>query len=627
MRPERASIGIVLGLVLLNLAVFLQVRRFEFVNLDDGIYVVRNADLDAGLDREIAVRTFTTPFLANWAPLTLLSFHLDHALYGKRPAGYHVTNVALHTLATLLLFAALMRMTGRAAPSAFVAAVFAVHPLHVETVAWISERKGVLAGCFWMAGLLAHARYAERPSAGRYAQVLACLGLGLLSKPVLVTFPFALLLLDHWPLRRLSRRALLEKLPMLLLVAGACALTLWAQRAGGAMAFAERSAIPLEWRLANAMDACWQYLREAVWPVGLSAYHPHPLGTLAPGRTLAQAGLLAALSVFALRARRHPELGVGWLWFLGTLRPTLGLVQVGSMGRADRYTYIPLVGLGIALAFFADAQARQRPRAQRLVAALGAVAVAALAAAAWVQAGSWRSSESLYEQNLASEPGSAFGHGGLALVRVEQQRFEEAEHHFLEQQRLRPDLGRDPLRDFQILMGARAAGRGDEAEAIARYERALALDPASPVANGVLGAALVRAGQRVLARPYLARAVAAEGAPAVAYAALAVVLAADGQEALAVASGREALRKDPELGWAANNLAWILATSADPRLRDPAQAVRLAEGAVRRADPPDAEFLDTLATAYAAAGRPEDARRAAAAAAALGPPSRTQPGR
>ena len=627
MRAERAARArfTALALVAISLAVFAQVRRFEFVNLDDGVYVARNAALDAGLGRERLVQIFREPFLANWAPLTLLSFHLDHALFAKDPAGYHLTNVVLHALAALLLFAALVRMTGRLSPSAFVAAVFAVHPLHVETVAWVSERKGVLAGLFWMAGLLAYARYAERTSARRYALVLACLVLGLLSKPVLVTFPFALLLLDHWPLRRLSHRALVEKLPMLALVAASCAATLWAQRAGGAMVFAERHAIPLAWRLENAVDACAQYLREAVWPAGLSAFYPHPLGAPAPGRLLVAAALLAALTLGAWRARRrHPELPVGWLWFLGTLVPTLGLVQVGSIARADRYTYVPLVGLALALGFFADACVRGSPRAQRVVAALGAAAVAVLAAAAWVQAGTWRSSESVYEQNLAHEPESGFGHGGLALVRVEQGRFEEAEHHFLEQYRLRPDIGREALRDFEMLMGARAAAAGDAAQAIARYERALALDPGSARAQGVLGAALVREGRYAAARPHLERAVALAEAPAVAHAALAVVLAAEGQEAAAVRRGRAALAIDPELGWAANNLAWILATTRDPSLRDPAEAVRLAEAAVRGSDPPDANFLDTLATAYAAAGRPEDARRAAAAAAAAAtsPPTR-----
>ena len=623
-RARRARFAALsLGLVALLLAVFLPVRHFEFVNLDDGINVVHNPNLDAGLDPERLVRAFTTPVLGNLVPLTQLSYHLDHALYAKDPAGYHATNLALHALATLLLFAALARMTGRLGPAAFVAAVFAVHPSHVETVAWVSERKGALAGCLWMAGLVAYARHAERPGAGRYLLVVACLVLGLLSKPVLVTFPFALLLLDYWPLRRLSRRAVLEKVPMLLLVAGASALALWAQRAGGAMGFAETRTLTFASRLANAVDAYVHYLRDFVWPVDLTVFHPHPLDSLAPGTVLAEGALLLALSLLALaQARRRRYLAVGWLWFLGTLVPTLGLVQVGSQARADRYTYVPMVGLSIAVAFFADERLRLRPRAARAVAAVAAAAVLALAAAARVQTGTWRSTESLYERNLAIEPQSHAGHGGLALVRIEQERYEEAEHHLLEQYRLRPELGRDPLRDFQILIGSKAALRGDAAQAIARYERAVALDPASAQANGVLGAALVREGRSAQARPYLERALASADAPAIAHAALAVVLAAEGQEALAVQRGREALAKDPELGWAANNLAWILATTGDPALRDPAEAVRLAEGAVAGAAEPNADFLDTLATAYAAAGRPEEARHAAAAAVAASHPER-----
>jgi tetratricopeptide (TPR) repeat protein len=601
-----------LGLVALTLAVFHEAPRHAFVNLDDGIYVVRNMNLDAGLTRERVLGYFTQPFLANWAPLTLLSYHVDHALFGKQPGGYLATNLALHALAALLLFAALVRMTGRELPSAFVAAVFAIHPLHVETVAWVSERKGVLAGLFWMAGLAAHARYAARPGAGRYAVVLGCLALGLLAKPVLVTFPFALLLLDAWPLRRLSRRALVEKVPMLALVAAACALTLWAQREGGAMRFADARELPLALRLGNAADALVHYLRESVWPAGLTVFHPHPLASLSRMRLLGEAGLLGALTLLALRAwRSRPWLAVGWLWFVGTLVPTLGLVQVGSLARADRYTYVPLVGLALAVGWSGAERASRSRRARAAVTACGACAVTALALAAFFQVRHWQSSESLYARNLAIEPESYFAHSGLGLVRVEQGRLAEAEQHFREAFRVRPEYGRGELLRFHLLVGSRAAEAGDDAAAIARYELAVALDPADAQANGVLGAALVRSGRLARARPYLERAVANAQAPAVAHAALAVALAADWRMPEAVAAGREALRRDPGLAWAANNLAWILASSPDPALRDPREAVRLAEAAARGAAATSADVLDTLAAAYAADGRFEPARAAA----------------
>ncbi len=574
------------------------------MNLDDGIFVVSNRALDAGLSWDLVVAYFRTPFLANWAPLTLLSYHVDHALHGKVAGGYLLDNVALHALATLLLFGALVRMSGRTWPSAFVAAVFAVHPLHVETVAWVSERKGVLAGLFWMAGLLAYASYAERPGLPRYLAVLACLALGLLSKPVLVSFPFALLLLDYWPLRRLSRRAVVEKVPMLALVAVACALTLWAQGAGGAMEFAHSHGLSLELRLRNAVHSIVWYLGNSLWPTGLTAHYPHPLGSLSRSRALLEAGFLVAVSALALRAGRTlPPLAVGWLWFLGTLVPTLGLVPAGSQARADRYTYVPLVGLAIALAFSAAELAAGRHRVARALGALGAAGVAALAGAAWLQVRHWRSSESLFERNLAVEPESAVGHHGLALVRIDQDRLEEAEPHLRETFRLRPDLGREPLLRLHLVVGSRAAQRGDAAAAIARYESAVALDPDDADANGMLGAALVREGESARARPHLERSIASGAAPAVAHAAQAFVLAGSGRAADAVREGRLALRKNPDLAFAANNLAWILATSSDPELRDPGEALRLAESAARRADPPDADLLDTLAAAQAAAGR------------------------
>jgi tetratricopeptide (TPR) repeat protein len=602
-RLKRAA-AIALGLVALVVAVFAQARHHEFVNLDDGIYVVRNPALDAGLGREVLVAYFTTPILGHWIPLTRLSYHVDHALFGKQARGYILGNLALHLLATILLFAALARMTRQTWPSAFVAAVFAVHPLHVEAVVWVSERKGVLAGFFWMAGLVAYLRYVERPSRGRYGAVLACLAAGLLSKAVLVTFPFALLLLDHWPLRRLSRHALLEKLPMLALVAGASALALWSQRAGGAMEFAQTYELSLDLRLRNAVHSVVWYLEKSFWPTGLTAYYPHPLGSLSETRALFEAGCLLALSALALGVgRRLPPLAVGWLWFLGTLLPTLGLVQAGSQARADRYSYVPQVGLAIALAYSAAQLAAGRPRALRALGALAGVCVAALGGAAWLQVRSWRSSESLYERNLAVEPGSAFGHHGLGLVRIGQDRLDEAERHLRETYRLRPELGRRPLRRLELLVGSRAAARGDAAAAIERYESAVALDPEDADANGILGAALVRAGEGARALPHLERSVASGAAPAVAHAALAVVLAGSGRAADAVREGRLALRKDPDLAFAANNLAWILATSPDPGLRDPAEALRLAESAARSADAPDPDLLDTLAAAQAAAGR------------------------
>jgi len=620
-------VWVVCALVLLVVAVFQGVRQHAFVNFDDGLFVARNPGLDDGLSVRALIEIFTQPFFANWIPMTHLSYRIDHALWGMWPGGYLLTNLALHALATCLLFAALRRMTGRDGASAFVAAVFAIHPLHVETVAWVSERKGVLAGAFWMAGLLAYARFAERPAALRYAVVLACLAAGLLSKPTFVTFPIVLLLLDHWPLRRLSRRTLWEKLPMLALAALGAALEFRAQHAFGAMTFAETRGLTLGLRICNALDSIVWYLAHSVWPAGLTAFYPYPLDELSVERALVQGAALVGVTGLLLRAgRQQPALAVGWLWFLVTLAPTLGVVQVGAQARADRYMYLPLVGLLIALAYPVAAWMQQRSRGLRSgLAGAALVCVALLAGAAWRQVGTWRDTETLFARNVALEPASAVGHGTLATELVTQERFEEAEPHLEAAFRLSPRENREALLLFHLLVGSRLAKSGDDAGALARYERALALDPEHPDANATLGAALARGGRGAQALAYLERAIASGKAPAIAYAALADVRAASGRPADAVLAGREALRRNPDLGWAANNLAWLLATSPDPALRDPAEAVRVAERAATRSEAPSPDLLDTLAAAYAAAGRfdaaVETAQRAAELADRAGNPA------
>jgi Tfp pilus assembly protein PilF len=605
--------AIALGLAGLTVAVYARAAGHGYVNLDDSAYVVGNALLREPLGPAAAVRHFTTPFFANWTPLTLVSYHLNHAVHGTAFAGYLWTNLVLHVTAALLLFAAFVRMTGRPWASGFVAAVFALHPLHVESVAWISSRKDVLAGCFWMAGLLAHARLAERPeSRARAAAVLGCLVLGLLSKPLLVTFPFALLLLDYWPLRRLSRRALLEKLPMLAVVAVSMAITIWAQRGGGAGAFAEAVVLGLGARLANAVDSLLAYLRQSVWPAGLAVHYPHPQDGLPAARVAGAALALLALTGGALAlGRRRPYLPVGWLWFLGTLVPMLGLVQVGSQARADRYTYVPLVGLAIVAAWGTPDLLTRLRAPRRLALVLGGAAVLALSAHSFQQVGVWRSSETLFAHAVAVEPDSFFGQRGLGLVRIEQGRWPEAEERLERAYRLRPDAGGPALVRLHLLR-ARSAGReGDETAVRARLARVLEIDPRHAGASGLLGASLVREGRYAQARPLLEQALAAPDATAASHAAMGMLALAGGDEAAAARWSREALRRDPGLAWAANNLAWVLATSAEPELRNPAEAVLVAERLPTTGPDADPNHLDTLAVAYAAAGRFAEAAAAA----------------
>jgi tetratricopeptide (TPR) repeat protein len=378
MRRYRTEVVVCVALLLLTAGAFGHVCRNNFVNYDDNDYVVRNPDVKAGLSAAGATWAFTTTRASNWHPLTWLSLQLDAQLYGGDVAwGYHLTNLLLHAAAALVLFLALRRMTGAVGRSAVVAALFAVHPAHVESVAWVAERKDVLSGLLWMLTLLAYAWYAERPGVGRYLLVLLAFALGLLAKPMLVTLPFVLLLLDYWPLGRVGApfsrerpasagpalagrsrlNVLLEKLPLFALTAAACLVTVYAQEKGGAVNSLERLA--LRERLINCVVAYADYLGKLVWPAALVPFYPHPRESLSLGQAVRDGLVLILITAGVVWARRRRYLTVGWLWFLGTLVPVIGLVQVGAQAMADRYTYVPYVGLFIALTWgAADLAAR-----------------------------------------------------------------------------------------------------------------------------------------------------------------------------------------------------------------------------------------------------------------------------
>jgi hypothetical protein len=411
------------------LALYARTRTFEFLNYDDDVYVTRNAMVRQGLTLASARWAFTSAAAANWHPLTWLSHMLDVELFGLDPGAHHLTSVALHAVNAALLLLALCASTRALWPSAFCAAFFALHPLRVESVAWIAERKDVLAGTFWMLTWLAYERYARRGGRLRYGLVVVCFGLGLMAKPMLVTLPFVLLLLDVWPLGRWkpggprSPRPSLaptsslpslapthpgmsgetrgvargfhlvrEKTPLFLLAAASALVTARVQRAGGAVG--PLDAIDLAARIANALESYASYLANTLWPSGLIVFRPHPAlsANASPWSltTAAAAGLIAALSALAFAVRRRvPGVLVGWLWFLGTLVPVIGLVQVGLQAWADRYSYLPSIGLAIALVWgalpFFGAPGRRRI-------ALAPAALAVLAAcslATWGQIGTW----------------------------------------------------------------------------------------------------------------------------------------------------------------------------------------------------------------------------------------------
>jgi tetratricopeptide (TPR) repeat protein len=471
-RPAALRIGVSALLVIATFAAYAGVREHRFVDVDDFPMIVHNPDLRAASPGEAVAKAFRARALGNWTPLSVLSLQASQAAHGLDPPAYLLTNVALHAAAAVLLFLALARMTGAPWPSAFTAGVFALHPLHVESVAWAAMRKDSLMGLFWMLTLLAHARHAERPSRGRYAAVLLGLVAALMSKPVAVTLPCVLLLLDAWPLGRLgrpgeARLAWLEKLPMLLPVAGVCAITLLWQDESNALP--DLAKLPLRTRLANAVDAYAAYVRSALWPRGLNFLYPHPAGGPPAGRVALEAAVLLALSAGALAQRRsRPYLAVGWLWFLGTLVPTIGLVQAGVQARADRYTYLPLVGLTLAVAWGAAGLSSRGGAARRALAVLAGGSLLALAVCTSLQVRHWRDAVALHTRSVQVQPDNALEHYRLAHALLRDDRPREAIPHLERTAALAPALA-EPLVD----LGDVYASLGQRDQAMHAWQRAL----------------------------------------------------------------------------------------------------------------------------------------------------------
>jgi hypothetical protein len=425
-----------LALALGVIAVYAQVHDHAFLTYDDDEAITANPGLQLGLSPAGIAWAFRTTLVANWIPLTVLSLLADQSVHGLAPGSVLLENVALHALATLLLFHVFRRMTGTLWQSAAVAAVFALHPLHVESVAWAAMRKDTLSGVFFMLALLAHLRFVEKPGAARQAVVaLACV-CGLLAKPTLVTLPFVLLLLDYWPLRRLVRKdgsldgrrlrsALVEKLPLFVLVAASSVATLWAQGAAGAIVAGK--ALPPGTRLANALVTYVDYVRTSLWPSGLAAFYPAPTSGVPLWEAALCGLLLLAATLLAIRSRlQRPWIFVGWLWFVGMLVPTIGLVQVGSQARADRYMYLPLIGLSILPIWASSEWAATRPALQRALPVVAAVVFAALGASAYQQVGYWRDGVALFQRVQAVTTENALSHAYLGKAFLDRGRGPEA---------------------------------------------------------------------------------------------------------------------------------------------------------------------------------------------------------
>lgn len=499
MNPEPRPIppwAMAAALALLTFAVFAPSLRNDYVDFDDPQYVFDNIRVQQGLTFDNLRWAFTTGYFSNWHPLTWLSYMLDYELFGLAPWGYHLVNVLFHAANAGLLVLALTRLTGAPLLALLAAAFFALHPLRVESVAWIAERKDVLSGFFGILCLLAYANYAKAPSKSRYALVVLWLALGLMAKPMLVTWPCVLLLLDYWPLRRIPSlrdlrafgRCAAEKLPLFALAAASSVATFFAQR-GQAMVTLDE--FPLSIRLANAPVAYARYLANTVWPSGLAAHYAHPGHGLAAAQIAAAVLALLVLTLAALIAvRRAPYVIVGWLWFVGTLVPVIGLVQVGGAAMADRYTYLPAIGLAIAVVWLGAAAAARGPRmGPALLAA--AVAVFAIHAALTIrQIATWRDSEILYTRALAVNPRNHMVHHFLGAAYAKQNRLDEARRHFEQALLISPNqhLALNAL-------GVLYRGQGLQAEAERLFRASIASDPSNGTAHGNLGELLAQTGR------------------------------------------------------------------------------------------------------------------------------------
>ncbi len=635
-------------LLLVTLTSFWPVGRLGFILLDDWDYVYKNPPVQAGLNLNSIHWAFTVAHSSNWHPLTWLSHMLDCELFGLNPAGHHWVNLGFHSANTLLLFLLLVTMVRARWRSFLVAALFACHPMHIESVAWISERKDVLSGFFALLTLMAYTHYCRRKSSARYLTALLLFALGLMAKPMLVTLPVILLLLDFWPLNRWGiappdkfkrkssladfikngRPLFIEKIPFFLLSAASCVITIWAQRTGGSVI----SLNQIAWndRLLHAIASYSLYLEKLVWPTNLAIFYPYT--ATPPDELFCLILVPIVLSILCLwRGRTEPYLFVGWFWFVITLLPVIGLMQVGMQSMANRYTYLPAIGLFVAAAW-AMAHVAARSRFWRTGMALGgAVLILVCVVDTRCQLGYWRSNITLFthvvevtrENNfvgyfhlgnsygeagdldgaarsfrsaLEVAPGFKDARGKLGYVLLFQKKYDEAALEFSEVLRLHP------TNIFaRVYLGHALVMQDRYTDAQAEYQAALQLKPDDADLRSILAAnsQRIQASQALTGLDEMVK----TNATAEVHVQIATMQTILGNYSLAIQHYNTALSLKPDAPDALNNLAWLLATCPEAGIRDGARAVPLAEQACQLTQFNAAVFLGTLAAAYAEAGR------------------------
>jgi protein O-mannosyl-transferase len=587
-------------LLVITFAVFAQTCRFEFVNYDDNIAVYENSYVRAGLTAKSVAWAFTFNDYEYWIPLTSISHIIDAQLFGMKPGGHHMTNVLLHAASVILLFLALRRLTGAVWRSAFVAAVFAIHPLRAESVAWVVERKDVLAGVFFMLALFFYG-----PGLKRGIAVMTCFLVGFLCKPMVVTLPFLLLLIDYWPGGRISKlsdwkKPVLEKLPMLLMVPFLAVLTVITQgHAPGALQTLENNSMLA--RLANAAMSCVIYIKQTFYPVDLIVFYSRTEEHRALWMPIAAALVLVAITAVAFVYRRkHPFLISGWFWYLGMLAPVIGIISFGFMSHADRYTYFPQIGLCIMVAWGANELFGKTPNGRMALATVGIAVVGVLAVVGFNQTKYWRDSETLWNHTLAVNPKSLLAHNNLATVLVDKKDINGAVAHLETAVEINPKF---PQAQNNLGMILSNIGRVDES--IAHFEKCLEADPKYAEGHNNFGSALRRQGKFEDAITHFKKATELDPKYALAHFNLGKTLLITGQAPGAADAYLAGIKLQPQF---LNNkavqrdvyqIAWTLATSPNDAFRNGKKAVQLAqEGSALSHD-------NTLLTAALAAGYAE----------------------
>ena len=529
------------GLVAITWIVFAQTLGHDFVNFDDPVYVSENPQIQEGVNWQNVLGAFTRVHSHNWHPSTTMSHMLDCQLFGLKPGAHHFVNVLLHSASVVLLFILLQQTTNGLWRSAFVAAIFAIHPLHVESVAWISERKDVLSGLFFMLTLLAYFHYTRQPGFWRYVTMAILFVCGLLAKPMLVSVPFVLLLLDYWPLQRFrgtrAPRLLAEKIPLFVLSAGSAIATLIAQRGG----IVQTAQLPVTWRVENAVSAYLIYIWQTFWPANLGLIYPHP-GRLPLWETACESALLILITgiVLVLRKRR-PYFVTGWFWYLIMLLPVIGLVQVGSQAHADRYTYLPQIGLCIVVAWAVVDLLRPIPYRRELFSIAAPLVVAILAWCAWIQTGYWHDTERIWNRTFAVTKQNDIGHFNMGEFLLRTHRFDEAITQF---QIFLVHQPNDPNANFQI--GSAFMEKGELDLAIRHFQKTLQLEPDNPEAETNLANVLLKAERVDEAVEHYRNIVRHEPRSALAHYNLAVGLHRQGRLSEAIVHYKEALAIQPD---------------------------------------------------------------------------------